>query len=153
MAYKCLECGNIFDEGEQANWSESRGEFWGVASSENMSGCPLCKGEFEETIPCAICGSEHLAEELSGGVCNDCIDEYKHDVDVCFNIGAEDTESVELNCFLTSIFSKEEIEEILLAVLQERNGFMRSFVNDLCEKFVENDRNWFGERLAEEVKK
>ena len=64
MMYRCNECGHLFEEGEQARWSESRGEFWGTPCSEEMSGCPLCKGDYEEIKPCKICGSyEHDADE------------------------------------------------------------------------------------------
>lgn len=149
MAYICLNCGHIFEEGEQANWEESRGEFWGHACSENMSGCPLCHGEYEETMPCAICGSEHLEEELNGGVCDDCIEKYQHDIDMCFNIGSNDTDNVELNCFLASMFDKKEIEEILFRELKEAQKYRQID----CEKFIKSDRDWFAERLAEEVKK
>lgn len=153
MTYKCLDCGNIFEEGEQARWNESRGEFWGVPCSEEMSGCPLCHGDYEETVPCAICGSEHLDDELSGGVCNDCIDTYKHDINMCYKIGQKDTEDVPLNCFLTSIFDKESIEKILFEELKKRNRVMNEFLKIDCERFVWSDKSWFAERLIEEVKK
>lgn len=149
MAYKCLECGNIFEEGEQAHWSESRGEYWGTPCSEYMSGCPLCNGEYEETTPCEICGSEHLEEELNGGVCDECIERYQHDIDMCLKIGSNDTDKVELNCFLASMFNKEKIEEILFREFKEAQKYMKID----CKKFIEQDRSWFGERLAEEVKK
>ena len=149
MAYICLNCGHIFEEGEQANWEESRGEFWGHACSENMSGCPLCHGEYEESTPCEICGSEHLEEELNGGVCDECIEKYQHDIDMCFKIGSNDTDDVKLNCFLASMFDKEEIEEILFRELKEAQKYRQID----CEKFIESDRSWFAERLAEEVKR
>jgi hypothetical protein len=49
MIYKCVDCGHIFEEGEQAVWYEDRGEFWGVPCSERMTGCPICNGDYEET--------------------------------------------------------------------------------------------------------
>lgn len=153
MSYKCLDCGHIFEDGEQAHWSESRGEFWGHACSESMSGCPLCHGEYEESTPCEICGSEHLSDELNGGVCDDCIQKYHHDVDMCFNIGTKDTDKVELNCFLSSMFDKQEIEEILFRELKNEEKYIKELVNLDCEKFVNSNRDWFAERLAEEVKK
>lgn len=98
--YRCNECGNLFEEGEQARWSESRGEFWGTPCSEEMSGCPLCKGAYEEIKPCKLCGSyEHIAsgEEY----CTDC----KNDVLKRFQT------------FVNSEFTEEERE--LLNVLYE----------------------------------
>ena len=153
MSYICLDCGHIFEYGEQVCWSESRGEFWGASCSESVSGCPLCRGEYSESVPCDICGSEHLEEELNNGVCDECIDRYKHDVDMCFKIGSGDTEKIELNCFLASIFEKDAIEQILLENLKIRNQYMKEYVQADCEKFVEKNRDWFAERLAEEVKK
>ena len=69
--YKCVECENLFEEGEQATWSEDRGEYWGAPSFEKMSGCPLCKGDYEEIKPCKICGSyEHETDE---DFCKNCV--------------------------------------------------------------------------------
>lgn len=65
--YKCLECGHLFEEGEQARWEESRGEFWGSPCSESMSGCPICKGYYEEAVKCKICG-RWVEDEY----CDDC---------------------------------------------------------------------------------
>lgn len=147
--YKCLKCGHIFENGEEARWKESRGECWGTLCSEEMSGCPNCHGDYEETTPCAVCGLEHLVKELRGGVCNDCIEEYRYDVDMCFKIGANDTDSIELNCFLAAMFDKEEIEQILLGRLK----IIQKYVKIDCRKFIDSEQYWFGENLVEEVKK
>ena len=147
MAYKCLKCGNIFEEGEQIYWDEDRGELWGSSCSETMSGCPCCGGSYEETKACEICGSEHLENELLNGVCEECIDEYKNDANMCYKIGENDKEPIKLNCFLTAIFSAEEIEDILL------REFKKNSDNIDCSNFINADRSWFAERLAEEVKK
>ena len=150
MAYICLDCGHIFEEGEQSTWSESRGEYWGSPCYETMSGCPLCNGDYEEAVECEICGSSHLKDELNGGICDECIEKYRYDIDVCFKIGSNDTESVELNCFLASMFDKKEIEDILFRELKEAQKYRQID----CEKFIVlADGDWFGERLAEEVKK
>ena len=149
MAYKCVECGHIFEEGEQICWDEDRGEFWGSSCSETMSGCPCCGGSYEETKACEICGSEHLEEDLNGGLCDECIDKYKNDFDMCFKIGKNDYDKVELNCFLASVFEKDEIEEILFEELKKRN----KYVTVDCEKFINSDRSWFAERLVEELEK
>lgn len=147
MAYKCLCCGNIFEEGEQDRWSESRGEFWGVACSENMSGCPLCKGEYEETVQCAVCGSEHLEDELNGGVCDECIDEYRKDFQTCYEVSFGETEDIKINALLASLFDVSDIEQIL-------KEYIRDKWQDVdCSQFIDEDKSWFGERIAEEVKK
>ena len=147
MAYKCLECGHIFEEGEQAHWRENRGEFWGTHCSEEMSGCPLCHGDYEETTPCAICGSEHLEDELNGGVCDECIDEYRNDFDTCYKTSFGETTEIKINSLLASLFDVSDIEHIL-------KEYIRARWQDVdCSPFIDEDKSWFGERLAEEVKK
>ena len=145
MAYKCLECGHIFEEGEQARWSESRGEYWGSPCSENMSGCPRCKGDYEETTPCEICGSEHLEDELNGGVCHECIDEYRKNFDVCYEVSFGETEEIKINALLASLFDVGDIEQILKEYVESRCP------NIDCGKFIDRDLYWFGEKLAKEV--
>lgn len=147
MAYKCLECGHIFEEGEQARWRESRGEYWGTPCYEEMSGCPLCKGSFEETVRCEICGAEHLDGELNGGVCDECIKEYSHDAEMCKKISTGHTETIEIDAFLASVFEVADIEQILMDFIRERKPDID------CSAFIDGDEYWFGERLAEEVKK
>lgn len=150
---KCVECGHVFSEYELNTWEESRGEHFGIPCYEKMSGCPICEGDYEDAVECDICGENHPASELTSGVCEDCIKTYQHDVDMHFKIGANDTDSVELNCFLASVFTKEDIELILLNALKSRKGYAKKQVESDCERFIEYNREWFAERLAEEVKK
>ena len=59
---KCKECGHLFEDGEQARWTEAHGEVWEC--------CPICKGSFEEIEPCKICGSyDHSVDD---DYCDDC---------------------------------------------------------------------------------
>lgn len=147
MTYKCLRCGHIFEEGEQARWNESRGEYWGMPCSEEMTGCPLCKGEYEETKPCKICGAEHLDDELNGGVCGECIDEYRKNFNVCFEISTEEKEEIKINALLASLFDIGDIEQILKEYIESRCP------NIDCSKFINYDKSWFGEKLAKVVNK
>ena len=147
MAYRCLNCGHIFEEGEEARWSESRGEYWGTPCSENRSGCPLCTGEYEETVQCAVCGSEHLEDELNGGVCDECIDEYRNDFNRCYELSDGETTKIEINSLLASLFDVSDIERILKEYIRDR------WQDVSCDKFIDEDKSWFGERIAEEVKK
>lgn len=148
--YKCYDCGHIFDKGEEEKWFEVVGEYGGRSCLEELVGCPLCRGQFGVTEKCAICGSEHLSHVLHGDVCDECVDLYKHDIDICFEIGKKYKESIELNCFLSSVFSKEEIEEILLQHLKESPN--QDVVESDCEKFVFADVDWFAGQLAKEVR-
>ena len=70
--YKCLECGHIFEQGEEAKWTESHG--FADGRYEHFTGCPLCKSAFEETVSCRECLGSFLSDELfPGGICRDCL--------------------------------------------------------------------------------
>ena len=147
-----MECGHIFEEGEEGHYFENV-ECWGAPFSHKIYCCPLCKGDYDVTTPCEICGSEHLEEDLNGGLCDECIDKYKNDIDMCFKIGAGDTDPVEINCFLASMFDKKEIEEMLFERLKKRYEYIKEYIDSDCEQFVNADRSWFAERLLEELEK
>ena len=143
MAFKCLECGHIFEDGEQAVWEETHG--LDTPPYEKFSGCPICKGDFEKTKKCKICGGEFLEDELSGiGVCEECIEEYSKDFETCYKICADEKEEVKLNALLVSLFETAEIETILYHYLETLKD-----VN--CSKFANQNKDWFADKLAEEV--
>lgn len=148
MAYKCLECGNIFEDGEQSRWEEHHPYGMGYASEE-FSGCPICKGDYEETKQCKICGGEFLEDELLGGcVCEGCVEECKRDLEICYKIAeTAPKEEIKINSLLASLFDVDEIETILYQQLE-------SVKNNIdCSAFINEDKHWFAEKLVEEVKK
>jgi hypothetical protein len=151
MTYKCLECGHIFEEGEEAVWEEKHGFL--EPPYEKTSGCPMCGGSFEETEQCKICGSHHLWEELNGGVCYECFDEYKNDLEMCHRIGAKSLESVKVNCLFAFIFDEKDIERILYEELKRRHKYMKNIAEKEFEGFAKSDISWFCENLVEEVRK
>ena len=73
MMYRCCECGNLFEEGEQAVWEETHG--LDSPPYEKFSGCPLCKGDYEEVYQCDSCGDWHTEDELYEGWCEKCLRE------------------------------------------------------------------------------
>ena len=142
MMYKCADCGYMFDEG--ITYTEDYGE--------QKEGCPRCGGYFEETVRCDECGEQFLEEELTSGLCEECAEKlknkYRYDFSKCFKISQEERESVELNSFLCSQFTAEEIERILL-----RELMIASSVCPVdCSDFIENDELWFLEKAIEGVK-
>ena len=141
MALKCNECGHIFDDCERAIWKESHGELF--------SGCPICRGSYEETKQCKICGGEFLEDELLGGcVCEDCVEEYKRDLKTCYAISeTAEKEEIKINPLLASLFDIDEIETILYQQLESVKD------NIDCSAFINEDKDWFAEKLVEEVSK
>lgn len=143
---KCLECGHVFSEYDLNTWEESRGEHFGIPCYEKMSGCPICEGDYEETVQCAVCGSEHLEDELFGGVCSECIDEYRKDFNSCYEISIGETKEIKINALLASLFDVSDIEQIL-------KEYIRDKWKDVdCSQFIDEDIQWFGEKISEEVK-
>ena len=69
--YKCTECGNLFEEGEQATWEERHG--LDSPPYEKWSGCPICKGDYEEVHQCKKCRDWHTENELYDGWCEKCL--------------------------------------------------------------------------------
>lgn len=149
MTYKCLSCGHIFDEGEQKTYTERIGEFGCRPVYEDSDCCPCCGGAYKMTVECEICGGEHLENELTSGVCEECLAEYQHNPGMCYRISKaeEETEEIEINSFLASVFEPSEIEGILI-------GFIRSRMSDYdCSEYINQDKFWFADRLIKEVEK
>ena len=73
MMFRCESCGNLFEEGEQAVWEEHHG--LDSPPYEKLSGCPVCKGDYEEVHQCKNCGDWHSDDELYEGWCEDCLRE------------------------------------------------------------------------------
>ncbi len=141
--YKCLECGHIFEDGEEKKKKELIGEFWGAPAYETTIVCPHCGGNFEPTKQCLLCKSEHLDEELCGGICFECIEDKKNDINTCYALGATCEEEIKLNSFLLAMFSKSEIEALLFNYLKVKEKKMPID----CSEFIKNDLSWFCHNL------
>lgn len=123
--YICLHCGHEFEETAAKNYDSATGT-WEEC-------CPNCGSEdFEEAIKCRICGEVHVDEDMIGQVCKECLDK-----SVTFGnalrYGADRKEDVEINGFLTWIYSPEEIESILLKNLQtESHEWRQRMTTEYC---------------------
>lgn len=71
MMFKCLECGSLFEEGEQKKVCEPMGEAWGAPAYQEYYACPCCGGAYEEVQPCKICGGYEGIDE-GEEYCNEC---------------------------------------------------------------------------------
>ena len=98
----------------------------------------------EEYEICQICGGTVEKDEMHGGVCNECIEKHGNNIDTCYEIGKKCKDKVAINCFLASMFTDEEIEELLLEALRRADAD--------CSEFIEGDKEWFGEALQKEVR-
>jgi len=144
--FKCLDCGEVFSEDELLSWSEYRGECHGSPAYEKMCGCPSCKGDYEVAKACEICGEYFTESEMPDGVCEDCIEAHKT-VDFCIEIGAEESESVEINSFFTSVYTEEDIDFILEEYYRQHTDKQQMAVD--CDEFYKSDCGWFAEKIIE----
>lgn len=144
--FKCLNCGHIFEKGEETHWHDVPVEFWGNVCAEDAAGCPICKGEYEETTQCIVCGSQHFESELIDSICKNCIDKYRDDFKMCYNISRSEKEEVKIKSIFAELFTPTEIEIILLEYV------MTNCPNIDCSKFIDSDIYWFAEKLEEEIK-
>ena len=147
MSYKCCDCEHVFEAEEIASWEESRGVYWGTPCSENVSGCPHCHGDYEKAERCEICGECFFKDELFGGVCESCIDKHRKDFDICYKISLCEQKEIKINSLLANLICEADIEAILIKHIKEKTP------NIDCSQFIDEDISWFGERLAEEVRK
>lgn len=150
MTYKCVECGHIFEEGEEYTWYERHG--CDAPPYEEWSGCPICKSHYEEAKICAICKGAFLEDELHNDICDDCLDgikfEHRYDMLSCYNSCASEKEDVSINKFLAYMFKPEEIEEILM---QQLVCVAASYPVD-CYCFIEDNEDMFIEYIVKEAK-
>lgn len=142
MRYQCHECDRQFEEPDII--TETHGMTDG--SCEKIGVCPYCKGYFEEMTQCRICGQYFTEDELSGGVCDECVYEHSTDIELCHRLGQEAEESIKLNGFIASVFTEEQINEILWNRIKEINRM----VNISCYDFIDSDKSWFAEKLIKE---
>ena len=142
LKYKCDHCVREFEEPDII--TETHGMTDG--SCEKHGVCPYCKGYFEEMHKCEICGEYFTEDELSGGVCDECIYEHSTDIELCHKLGEEAEETIKINGFIASVFTEEQINEILWNRIKEINRM----VNISCYDFIDSDKSWFAEKLIEE---
>ena len=147
MDYKCKNCGLIFEDNMVREYHDTHG--LGYGSADNFEGCPDCGGSFDEAHQCEICGHYYIADEMNGKdenrVCDECINKYRYDFDVCFKLSKDIKDDVEINTFLMSVFKVEEIEKILFDFLKNSGEKID------CLPFIKQDRDWFADKLIEEV--
>lgn len=139
MSYKCLECGHIFENGEAREVREDDGYVYV---------CPICGGDFEKTVKCSLCKGEFLEDELNGGVCDECIDEYRNQAKICVDISEQEgtKAKINVNYLIPFILSEEDINDILIEYIEKEKP------NADCGAYIDEDISWFGEMLAKEVK-
>lgn len=144
MRYQCHECDRSFEEPDFV--IETHG--FELPPYEKMAVCPYCKGYFEQMYQCKICGEWFTDEELTMDVCDECIYQHDTDIELLYKIGNEEEakEKISINGFVASVFTEEQISEILMRELRN----IKDITNISCIEFIGSDKSWFAEQLIKE---
>ena len=126
MMYRCCNCGNLFEEGEQAVWEERHGFIDGPF--EKWSGCPLCKSDYEEVHQCNECGDWHTENELYDGWCEKCLREtINYDTFFEYCEANKDEQYLDtfvmceiLNCEYVPKISSDEFHDLMVETYKRR---------------------------------
>ena len=145
MRYQCHECDRSFEEPDII--TETHG--LDTPPYEKIAVCPYCKGYFEEMQECKICGEYFTEDELTSGVCDDCIYSHDTDIELLYRLGNEEDakETVKLNGFIASVLTEEQINEIVMRELR-----ILIELGAVCNgtEFIGSDKSWFAEQLIKE---
>ena len=158
--YRCVNCGNLFEEGEQAVWEETHG--LDSPPYEKFSGRPVCKGDYEEVYKCDSCGDWNSEDELYDGWCEKCLRETIN-YDTFFEYCEANKDKQYLDIFMMSDFLcmdcpdnvSPEFHQLMIEtykhgvanakLLGEKFGFLAD-----CIQFVMDDDGYSGrENYAE----
>ena len=163
MMFKCCECGHLFEDGEQAIWYENQGECHGVTAMERFSGCPVCKGDYEEVHQCKECGDWHSEDELYDGWCEKCLrNTINYDTFFEYCEAHKEEQYLDtfvmyyiLNCEYVPKYSSDEFHELMIdtykknvAKSEEYERILRrkevDCLLDMCIRFVMDDDGYSG---------
>lgn len=76
MKYICVDCGHIFEEGEEATIVEHH-PYGDTTADEYIAVCPICGGDFEEAGICKCCGGAFYEDNLIAHYyCKECVEDY-----------------------------------------------------------------------------
>lgn len=131
--YECLICDRTFHE-----FDVQTDEF-----GNKKAVCPYCKGDIEDMYECKVCGGLVSEDDLWGGVCGECIEKHTN-LDNCIEFGNEDKKKIEINGFILSLLTEEQINDILVRAIRDANTILPVD----CSEYVANDIDWYGEQIV-----
>lgn len=134
--YICRDCRKVYEDEEVEHIEE-------VPYSHPLNNTRFtvettcdCRGEIAKAVECEGCG-EWTTEERE--LCIDCINKYKN-IDTMLEIGADYEESISLNGFLISAFTKDDIEQMLIDALKRQE---KQMLDNAINKYCEEDLDYF----------
>ena len=82
--YKCLECGEVFEDPKKyCDDLTPGGAFEGGSFLNYYSACPYCAGNYEEVEECFQCGELTICEYIDGKLlCDNCAKKIEENEDM-----------------------------------------------------------------------
>ena len=118
--YICNRCGELIQDDELGTTTQCHGysslgqPYIEVCDDDRCN----CGGRFVEATKCKVCGEWYDSNDYDYDVCEVCTEEYQT-VGDALEYGAEDTTDVEINGFVASVLSEEQINRILIKWVEE----------------------------------
>ena len=142
----CSFCGALKREDELKTYTDVHGwtDLQPITETRKNYDCDVCgKGEYVEAKECKVCGVWFNDEEHIG-VCEGCLED-EETFENAVKLGRENTEIIEINGFLASLFSVEKINDIL-------EQYAEQHFTDHCSEIVhycEEDKHYFADCVSE----
>ena len=117
-----------------------------IRTTDSSTLCPACGAGMEITQKCSFCGEGFLSADLTDGLCDDCINEEASSIHFDYYLSRKEdwNTSVEIDLVLATVFSEEEINEILY------REFINSGKSFDCKPFLEEYKYEFAEAFNKE---
>lgn len=119
-------------------------------ATEHYLACRHCKGMLSEAKICPACKTIYITQEED--ICEDCWDDAQT-LDNCLEIGRGEfmDEEVSINGFLATVYSKEDIERILIKDFKTNITLDKE--KEYIYKYLDEDRDFLASWLAEKREK
>lgn len=146
----CENCRNIYREDEASVSKQDLFVCGEYAGTEKYLVCRRCKGFLVEAKICSAC--ERVYIELDEHICDNCWNDAQT-LENCLEIGGGECmdEQVSLNGFLASVYSKADIERILIKDFKTNITLDKE--NEHIYKYLDDDREFLADWLAEKREK
>ncbi len=145
--YYCEFCESFIEEEDLPRYTQSHPYGMGSAEEEIVEyECPNCHSDLIKARLCPICNEEYIKDD--DDLCDTCF-EKNCTIENCVEMGKEATEEYELNGFLASVYSKDEIEDCLLADFAKMPKHVQDeYITNYCGE----DKYFLVEFLEEKMK-
>lgn len=143
--YKCSRCGKVVRESDLKKVFDVKTMLDDEPYGEYLYDYECdCGGLYQPAVKCKCCG-EYFIDEFEDclDVCDSCLDKEVNFENMLL-VGEEYKESVEINGFLASCFTENEIEKLLIDFLEKSEEIKKKMVKE----YYDTDKMFFADWIA-----